>query len=98
MHSLQAIVLAAGKGTRLNCKNIPKVMLPIADIPMIDYSLDNLKKAGFTKPVVVIGFRAEKIKEHLKNSVIYAYQPKRLGTAHAVLVAENKVPKNIEDV
>lgn len=95
---LQAIVLAAGKGTRLNCKNIPKVMLPIAGIPMIDFSLDNLKKAGFPKPVVVVGFRAEKIKEHLNNKVIYAYQTKRLGTAHAVLAAESKIPRNVEDV
>jgi bifunctional UDP-N-acetylglucosamine pyrophosphorylase/glucosamine-1-phosphate N-acetyltransferase len=98
MKALQAIVLAAGKGTRLNCKNIPKVMLPIAGIPMIDFSLDNLKKAGFSKPVVVVGFRAEKIKKHLNNKVIYAYQTKRLGTAHAVLAAESKISRNIEDV
>lgn len=95
---LQAIVLAAGKGTRLNCKNIPKVMLPIAGIPMIDFCLDNLKKAGFSKPVVVVGFRAEKIKEHLNDKVVYAYQTKRLGTAHAVLAAEGKIPRNVEDV
>ena len=98
MHSLQAIVLAAGKGTRLNCKDIPKVMLPIAGIPMIDFSLDNLKKAGFSRPVVVIGFRGEKVREHLKDIVIYAEQPKRLGTAHAVMCAEKKVPKNVADV
>lgn len=96
--ALQAIVLAAGKGTRLNCKDTPKVMLPIAGIPMIDFSLDNLKKAGFSKPVMVIGFCAEKIKKHLKDKVLYALQAKRLGTAHAVMAAESKVPKNIDDV
>jgi bifunctional N-acetylglucosamine-1-phosphate-uridyltransferase/glucosamine-1-phosphate-acetyltransferase GlmU-like protein len=94
----QAIVLAAGKGTRLNCKEIPKVMLPIAGIPMIDYSLDNLKKAGFNKPIVVVGFCGAKIKEHLGNKVLYAEQAKRLGTAHAVMCAEGKVPKAVEDV
>jgi len=95
---LQAIVLAAGKGTRLNCKEIPKVMLPIAGIPMVDFSIDNLKKAGFPKSVVVIGFCGAKIREHLKNSVIYAEQTKRLGTAHAVMAAESKIPKAIEDL
>lgn len=98
MNALQAIVLAAGKGTRLNCKDLPKVMLPIAGIPMIDFSLDNVKKAGFKKPVVVVGFQAEKVKKYLKDSAIYAYQAKRLGTAHATLAAENKIPRNIKDV
>jgi len=96
--SIQAIVLAAGKGTRLNCKDTPKVMLSIAGYPMIDFSLDNLKKAGFPKPVVVVGFCQDKIRKHLKNSVIYADQNRRLGTAHAVMCAESKVPKNIDDV
>jgi bifunctional UDP-N-acetylglucosamine pyrophosphorylase/glucosamine-1-phosphate N-acetyltransferase len=96
--AIQAIVLAAGKGTRLNCKDLPKVMLLIAGVPMIDFSLDNLKKAGFKKPVVVIGFQGNKIKTYLKNKVIYAEQPKRLGTANAVLSAEKRIPKAIEDV
>ncbi|MBM2820722.1 MAG: UDP-N-acetylmuramyl tripeptide synthetase [Candidatus Berkelbacteria bacterium] len=98
IESAQAIVLAAGKGTRLKCKDLPKVMLPIGGIPMIDFSLDNLLKAGFPKPVVVIGFCGEKIKEHLRDKVIYALQPKRLGTAHAVICAEPKVSKLVEDV
>jgi len=74
------------------------VMLPIAGIPMIDFSLDNLKKAGFKKPVVVVGFCNQKIKKHLGDSVIYALQSKRLGTAHAVMAAESRVPKAVEDV
>jgi len=98
MDKMQAIILAAGKGTRLNCKDLPKVMLPIAGIPMIDFSLDNIKKAGFPKPVVVVGFCAEKIKEHLNDKVIYASQAKRLGTAHAVLAAESKIPRHVTDV
>lgn len=96
--SIQAIVLAAGKGTRLNCKDTPKVMLPIAGVPMIDFSLDNLRNAGFARPIVVVGFCSEKIKEHLKNSVIYAEQNRRMGTAHAVMCAEEKIPKKIEDI
>lgn len=98
MKDIQAIILAAGKGTRLHCKEIPKVMLPIADVPMIDYSLDNLRRAGFQKPVVVIGFQGEVIRKHLGNKVIYADQPKRLGTGHAVMMASKVIPKKIKNV
>lgn len=98
MNNVQAIVLAGGKGTRLGCADLPKVMLPIAGRPMIDYSLANLKKAGFEKPVLVVGFQAQKIKDHLKDSVIYAYQPKQLGTADAVGSAESKISKDIKNV
>ena len=47
---------------------------------------------------LMIGFCGAKIREHLKNSVIYAEQTKRLGTAHAVMAAESKIPKAIEDL
>lgn len=98
MENIQAIVLAGGKGTRLNCNDCPKAMLPIAGKPMVDYSLENLKKAGFAKPVIVVGFHAQKIKEHLGNKVIYAYQREQLGTADAVKSAEPKISKDIKNV
>jgi len=98
MDALQAIVLAGGKGTRLNYADSPKVMLEIAGKPMIDYSLENLKKAGFQKPVLIVGFQAQKIKDHLKDQVIYANQPEQLGTADAVKMAEPFVNKNTKNI
>ncbi len=98
MENVQAIVLVGGKGTRLGCSDCPKVMLEIAGKPMINYSLANLKKAGFPKPVLVVGFRAEKIEAHLKDKVIYAYQPDQLGTADAVKCAEPYIGKDIKYV
>lgn len=91
MEKIQAIVLAAGKGTRMNkgkSSPIPKVMFELGGKPMIDYSLVNLKKAGFFKPIVVIGYKGEIIEKHLGSKAFFAWQKKRLGTAHAVSCAK----------
>jgi len=98
MQKLQAIVLAGGKGTRLNCEDLPKVMLKIAGKPMIDYSLENLRQAGFARPILVVGFQAQKVKDHLRDSVIYAHQRKQLGTADAVKAAEGYISKDTKNV
>ena len=44
MEKVSAIVLAAGKGTRINAKNKNKVVLKIDDKPMVSYTVENLKK------------------------------------------------------
>jgi len=88
MQEIQAVVLAAGKGTRLNAKNLPKVLYPLCGRPMIDCLINTLHKAGFPQPVVVVGFQGEKVKNFLGNKAQYVWQRKRLGTAHAVLKAK----------
>lgn len=83
--NLAAVVLAAGKGTRINAtadKN--KVTYPIANKPIIAYTVDNLKSAGIDKIVVVIGFASDSVKQVLGDSVSYAIQKQRLGTGHAL--------------
>lgn len=91
MKSIQSIILAAGKGTRLNAKHTPKALYPILNKPMIEYSVESLKKAGFDRPIVVIGFKGEKIKQVLKNKVEYVWQRRQLGTGHALLKAKDKL-------
>ncbi len=81
------IILAAGKGTRINSKDRNKVTLPFLNKPLIVYSVELMEKVA-DKVIVVIGAFHESVKEALKNfSIDYAYQKKRLGTAHAVKVA-----------
>ena len=98
MIKIQAIILGAGKGKRLNCRAMPKVMFELEGKPMIHYSIENLARAGFKKPVVVIGFRGEKVKRYLGKKALYAWQKKRLGTAHAVQSAQLVVGKETETV
>lgn len=84
---IYAVVLAGGKGTRLNCVDRPKVLHEVAGRPMICYVIDAVKKV--TKNIVVItGFCGEKIEEELKNEgVQFAHQVEQLGTAHAAAQA-----------
>ncbi len=82
-----AIVLAAGKGTRMKSE-LPKVLVPVLGRPMVEYVLDTLDQAGVEKTVVVIGYRAELVRESLahRSNLRYAEQKEQLGTGHAVMM------------
>lgn len=82
-----AIVLAAGKGTRMK-SSLCKVMHECANKPMIGHIVTALKKANVDKIVVVVGHGADEVKEYLKDSVTYALQSPQLGTGHAVMQAD----------
>ncbi|HLB32045.1 MAG TPA: sugar phosphate nucleotidyltransferase [Patescibacteria group bacterium] len=88
MKQIQALILAAGKGKRINAQNKPKVLFSLMGKPLITYSLKSLAEAGFGKPVVVVGYRGEMVQNLLGKKVIYCWQKKQLGTAHAVSEAK----------
>lgn len=81
-----AIVLAAGKGTRMKSV-LNKVMHPVLNKPMIGHIISTLKKCDVENIVVVVGHGAESIKDYLKDDVQYALQSPQLGTGHAVMQA-----------
>lgn len=81
-----AIVLAAGKGTRMK-SSLNKVMHKISNKPMIGHIIDQLKKADVDRIVVVVGHGSESVKEYLGDRVEYALQEPQLGTGHAVMQA-----------
>lgn len=88
MSNTEIIVLAAGKGTRMNT-TLPKVLLPIHHHTMIDYTLRAIAKSDFPhKPHLVVGHQKEKVQEHLGQSANYIHQKKQLGTGHAVKITE----------
>lgn len=95
---LGAIILAAGKGTRMKSKNVNKVALHLADKPMILHSVELLEKLDVNSIVVVVGFAKKSVIDLLDSKVSYAEQRKRLGTAHAVLTAMPKFPESVEDI
>jgi UDP-N-acetylglucosamine diphosphorylase/glucosamine-1-phosphate N-acetyltransferase len=82
-----AIVLAAGKGTRMQSE-LPKVLIPVAGRPMVRYVVDALREAGVAKIVVVVGYKAELVREELAGEpgVDFALQAEQLGTGHAVMM------------
>lgn len=98
MKKIAAIILAAGKGKRMKTLKHNKVVFKLADKHMIAHTVDLLDKLKIKIKVVVVGFAKKSVMDVLKNRAIYAIQKKRLGTAHAVLCALEKLPKNVSDV
>ena len=88
--ALQAVVLAAGRGTRMKT-DVPKVLHPIFDRPLIDYSLDILRELGVKHPLVIAGWGREKVAMHLKGRAGIVVQSPQLGTGHAVQTAKKKL-------
>lgn len=85
---VNAIILAAGKGTRMKSE-LPKCAHYIIDKPMVEYVVDALKKICVEDVVTVVGYKKEVIQEFLKCKSRFVVQEEQLGTAHAVLMAEN---------
>ncbi|QDV72542.1 Bifunctional protein GlmU [Planctomycetes bacterium K2D] len=85
-----AIVLAAGKGTRMESE-LPKVLVPVAGRPMVRYVVDALREAGVQKIVVVVGYKAELVQQELAGEpgVDFALQTEQLGTGHAVMMCRD---------
>ncbi len=100
LNNAGAVVLAAGKGTRLNCVDKPKVMCEIGGQPIASYIVATLKKCGFTPENIylVVGFHQEKIREYFGDQVSYVTQEELKGTAHAAFTGMKQLAKNIDTV
>jgi bifunctional UDP-N-acetylglucosamine pyrophosphorylase/glucosamine-1-phosphate N-acetyltransferase len=84
--SLKAIVLGAGKGTRMK-SDLAKVLHPVAGRPMLLWALDTLAAIRVEEIVVVVGHQADDVRAILPEGVTPALQIEQLGTRHAVMVA-----------
>lgn len=84
--NIYAIVLAAGKGTRMK-SDLPKVAHEVLYKPMIKHVCDELKKIDVTQTIVVVGHKAEVVKNIMQDEVTYVMQEEQLGTGHAVKMA-----------
>ena len=94
MENLKAMILAAGEGTRMKSKK-PKVLHEIGNKPMLEYVISSAKKVGAEEVCVVVGYESEKVKEAIcDETVSFAFQPKQLGTGHAVMQAVDFIDEN----
>lgn len=85
---ISAIVLAAGKGTRMRSE-LPKCAHMIIDKPMVEYVIDALKEVKIKNIVTVVGYGRDIIQKLLKDKCQFAIQDEQLGTAHAVKQARS---------
>lgn len=86
MQDVIAIVMAAGKGTRMK-SNKSKLVHKIYGKEIIRRAVENAKRAGINEVITVVGYQKEQIEEVLGDSVKYAIQEEQLGTGHAVIQA-----------
>ncbi|MBI1806687.1 MAG: NTP transferase domain-containing protein [Ignavibacteria bacterium] len=85
---LAVVILAAGKGTRMNDPEMAKVMYEINGRPMVDYVVDLAEKLQAHRTLVVIGWQKQSVVDYLsknRSGVEFVEQVEQLGTGHAVL-------------
>ena len=82
-----AIILAAGKGTRMK-SDLPKVLHKVAGISMLEHVFRSVNAINPEKTVTVIGHKAELVEQVLAGQTEFVRQTEQLGTGHAVMMAE----------
>jgi len=95
----QAVILAAGEGQRLRPFTVlkPKVMIPIANKPILQYVVEALAVNGVRHIVMVVGYRKEQVQDYFGSGeklgveIDYIVQKQQLGTAHALMQARDMV-------
>lgn len=88
----EAVILAAGEGQRLNPFTAlkPKVMIPIANKPILQYVIEALSQSGIFRIVLVVGYKREQVQDYFGSGeklgvdINYAVQQQQLGTGHAL--------------
>lgn len=84
---ITAVLLAAGFGTRMK-SDLPKVLHPVLGKPMLFYGLEAARQASTETPVLVVGYKADAVKQVVGAAAQYVLQEQQLGTGHAVMQAE----------
>lgn len=92
MSDLHVVIMAAGRGTRMNDPELPKVMVELAGRPMIARVLDRAVELNASSIIPIVGYRGDIVREfvgreYAGNRVELAEQREQLGTAHAVIQA-----------
>lgn len=87
MSKLKAVILAAGRGTRMN-SDLPKVVHKCMGQPMVHYVIKAAKESGALDVCVIVGYKSKEVKDAIYDMVEYAEQTEQLGTGHAVKCAK----------
>ena len=99
MSQTHVVILAAGKGTRMN-SDLPKVLHPLAGQPMLGHVIDTARGLPDTRIHAVVGFGAEQVRESFAHDpgITWVTQAQQLGTGHAVAQAMPGIPNDDDAV
>ena len=94
---MQALILAGGKGSRLlpYTKIIPKPLMPIGEMPILEIILRQLKNSGFDNVILAVNYLSQMFELFFQNgekigmTIDYSYESKPLGTAGPIAIAFN---------
>lgn len=97
--SSPVVLMAGGRGQRLHpiTKDIPKPLVPLGDVPIIDVILSRLRRQGFHRVHVSVNYLGHLIEQHLGNGsghgveVTYLHEPMPLGTAGAMAQLKDEI-------
>src|SRR5215471_10768288 len=97
--SLSAIILAAGKSTRMK-SNKPKVLHEVCGKPMLDYVLRACYDAGVSRVMVVVGHGKDEVIARFADDkrIVWVEQTEQLGTGHAAKMCADELKKQSSDV
>ena len=95
---MKAIILAGGRGKRLRpiTDYVPKPLIPLKNIPIIEWQIKYLKKFGISEVIICSGYKTEMIENYLNNKklgikVTFSKESKPLGTGGAIKKAGKKI-------
>jgi NDP-sugar pyrophosphorylase family protein len=96
-NEVKAVILAGGQGTRLApyTKILPKPLMPIGDMPILEILLRQLKRCGINEAILTVGYLADFLRlffqngEQLGLKIRYSYEEKPLGTAGPLTLINN---------
>lgn len=98
-HTMKAVILAAGEGLR--CRpltlNRSKVMIPIANKPLLEHVINAVAENGIKEIILVVGYKKERIMDYFGEglnfgvNISYIFQDAQLGTAHAVKLTTESI-------
>ena len=86
MQDITAVILAAGEGKRMKSKN-SKLIQKICGKTLIEWVYKAVTEAGVKDCIVVVGHRADQVRECMGDKAQYALQDERRGTGHALMAA-----------
>jgi len=98
---LAVVIMAAGKGIRMNNPDMAKVMYTVNGKPMVEYIVDLADNLQSTITIVVVGWQRDSVIDHLNRThkgITFVEQTPQLGTGHAVMKAEPALREFIGDV